>query len=33
MAQNAMFYSYTKNINGFAANLEEEVAKQIASKK
>ncbi|XP_022683606.1 subtilisin-like protease SBT5.3 [Setaria italica] len=30
MAQNSIFYSYTKNINGFAAHVEEEVANQIA---
>ncbi|GJN40627.1 hypothetical protein PR202_gb29873 [Eleusine coracana subsp. coracana] len=30
MAQKSIFYSYTKNINGFAAHLEEEVANQIA---
>ncbi|XP_062190928.1 subtilisin-like protease SBT5.3 [Phragmites australis] len=30
IAQNSIFYSYTKNINGFAAHLEEEVANQIA---
>ncbi|KAL6640074.1 hypothetical protein ACP70R_022384 [Stipagrostis hirtigluma subsp. patula] len=30
MARNSIFYSYTKNINGFAADLEEEVANQIA---
>ncbi|KAJ1294443.1 hypothetical protein BS78_01G147000 [Paspalum vaginatum] len=30
MARSSIFYSYTKNINGFAAHLEEEVADQIA---
>ncbi|CAO2206446.1 unnamed protein product [Urochloa humidicola] len=30
MAQESIFYSYTKNINGFAAHVEEEVANQIA---
>ncbi|XP_062195149.1 subtilisin-like protease SBT5.3 [Phragmites australis] len=30
MAQNSIFYSYTKNINGFAAHLEVRVANQIA---
>ncbi|KAL6894909.1 hypothetical protein ACP4OV_007529 [Aristida adscensionis] len=30
MARKSIFYSYTKNINGFAADLEEEEAKQIA---
>jgi len=33
MAQDSIFYSYTKNINGFAAHVEEDVANQIASKK
>lgn len=33
MAQDSIFYSYTKNINGFAAHVEEQVANQIASKK
>jgi hypothetical protein len=33
LAKDAILYSYTKNINGFAAHLEEEVATQIASKK
>jgi hypothetical protein len=33
MAHNSIFYSYTKNINGFAAHVEEKVANQIASKK
>jgi hypothetical protein len=32
MAKDAIFYSYTKNINGFAAYLDEEVATQMASK-
>jgi hypothetical protein len=32
MAQDSIFYSYTKNINGFAAHLEEGVANQIASR-
>lgn len=32
VAQTSIFYSYTKNINGFAAHLEEEVARQIASR-
>jgi hypothetical protein len=30
MARNAIFYSYTKNINGFAANLDPGVAAAIA---
>ncbi|OEL28984.1 Subtilisin-like protease SBT5.3 [Dichanthelium oligosanthes] len=30
MAQDSIFYSYTKNINGFAAHVEEEVASQIS---
>ncbi|PUZ51053.1 hypothetical protein GQ55_6G139700 [Panicum hallii var. hallii] len=30
MAQDSIFYSYTKNINGFAAHVEEDVANQIA---
>lgn len=30
-AKDAMFYSYNKNINGFAAILEEEEAAEIAS--
>ncbi|KAF0900242.1 hypothetical protein E2562_029752 [Oryza meyeriana var. granulata] len=30
MAKDAILYSYTKNINGFAAHLEEEVAAQIS---
>ncbi|XP_047073341.1 subtilisin-like protease SBT5.3 [Lolium rigidum] len=30
MARDAIFYSYTKNINGFAAYLDEEVATQMA---
>nr|CAB3480695.1 unnamed protein product [Digitaria exilis] len=30
MAQDSIFYSYTKNINGFAAHVEEEIANQIA---
>ncbi|KAL5231478.1 hypothetical protein ABZP36_030254 [Zizania latifolia] len=30
MAKDAIFYSYTKNINGFAALVEEEVASKIA---
>ena len=29
-ARDAIFYSYTKNINGFAANLEPDVAAAIA---
>ncbi|KAJ9169895.1 hypothetical protein P3X46_018042 [Hevea brasiliensis] len=29
-AQDAIFYSYTRNINGFAATIEDEVAAQIA---
>ena len=32
MAKDAIFYSYTKNINGFAAYLDEQVATQMASK-
>lgn len=31
-ARDAIIYSYTKSINGFAANLEEKDAEQIASK-
>lgn len=31
-AREATFYSYTKHINGFAANLDDEVAAAIASK-
>jgi hypothetical protein len=30
-AQDAIFYSYTKYINGFAATLEEEHATEISS--
>ncbi|KAJ8748211.1 hypothetical protein K2173_000619 [Erythroxylum novogranatense] len=30
LAKDAIFYSYTRHINGFAANLEEEVAAEIA---
>ncbi|WVZ59900.1 hypothetical protein U9M48_009985 [Paspalum notatum var. saurae] len=30
MARDSIFYSYTKNINGFAAHIEEEVADEIA---
>jgi hypothetical protein len=30
-AQDAIFYSYTKHINGFAANLDAEEAAEIAS--
>lgn len=33
LAQDAIFYSYTRHINGFAATLEDEVAAQIASEK
>ncbi|MCI23068.1 subtilisin-like protease-like, partial [Trifolium medium] len=29
-AKESIFYSYTRHINGFAANLEEEVAAEIA---
>ncbi|XP_051199536.1 subtilisin-like protease SBT5.3 [Lolium perenne] len=32
MARNAIFYSYTKNINGFAANLDPGVAAAIAER-
>lgn len=31
-AQDSIIYSYTKYINGFAATLEEEEAKQISRK-
>lgn len=31
-AKDAIFYSYKKNINGFAAILEEEEAAELASK-
>ena len=31
-AKDAIFYSYTRHINGFAAFLEDEEAAQIASK-
>jgi hypothetical protein len=31
-AKESIFYSYTRHINGFAANLEEKVAAEIASK-
>lgn len=31
-AKDAMFYSYTRNINGFSALLEEEEANEISSK-
>ena len=31
-AQDAIFYSYTRHINGFAATLEDEVAAEIASR-
>lgn len=31
-AKDAIFYSYTRHINGFAAILEDEEAAQIASK-
>lgn len=32
-AQSAIFYSYQRYINGFAANLEEAEASEIASEK
>ncbi|KAG6748806.1 hypothetical protein POTOM_048742 [Populus tomentosa] len=32
-AEDAIFYSYTRHINGFAATLEDEVAAEIASEK
>lgn len=32
-AREAIFYSYKRHINGFAANLEDEEAAEIASKK
>lgn len=31
-AKDAIIYSYQRNINGFSANLEEEIAAEIASK-
>lgn len=31
-AKDAIFYSYTRHINGFAATLEDEAAAEIASK-
>lgn len=31
-ATDAMFYSYTRHINGFAATIEDHVAAEIASK-
>lgn len=33
IAKEKIFYSYTQNINGFAAVLDEEEAAEIASKK